>query len=274
MPATILEFGSNDENQATPTDVHGFGGIVCQEREIVLKSGASTLQDHYSGPWADLEERLFRLYGTEPEVRVRGKVFSFSEARLRSVKKGLRGNMTVSYVATASEGDGEDDPDEEDEILWDVESIQVQSAILAKPELSGYAEAVALWQMSDPEMKRAWKYVDGAGNAYELSGQGLDAAKLLAKGVTGYLQFYPVIRKTTRSKNAPAVVCANLMKVGDPPDCPLTVAGTWQWLATADTCSQQSDNTWRRVQMWTGAETWDELLYERIAQNGNGGSGT
>lgn len=272
MGATILEFGSNDANQATQVDVHGFDGIVCQQREICLKSGASTLQDQYSGAWADLEELVFRLYDQSPDVRVRGKVFSFSEARLRSVKKGLRGELTASYVLTASEGEEEGDPDVEDEILWDVESMQVQSAILAKPELSGYAEAVSLWQMSDPEMKRAWKYVDGAGNEYELSGQGLDAAKLLAKGVTGYLQFYPVIRKTTRSKNKPAVVCANLMKVGNPAGCPLTVSGAWQWLATADNCSQQSDGTWRRVQMWTGAEEWDELLYDRAPSGGGAAS--
>ena len=272
--ATILEFDSNNENQATTVDVHGFDGIVCQEREIYLKSGGSTLQDRYSGAWADLEELAFRLYEEEPDVRCRGKVFSFSDARLRSVRKGLRGELAVSYVLTASEGEAEGDPDVEDQILWDVESMQIQSAILAKPELSGYAEAVSLWQMSDPEMKRAWKYVDGEGNEYELSGFGLDAAKLLAKGVTGYLQFYPVIRKTTRSKSKPSVVCANLMKVGTPDACPLTVAGSWQWLATADNCSQQSDKTWRRVQMWTGAENWDELLYDRIATAGSGGNGT
>ena len=97
-------------------------------------------------------------------------------------------------------------------------------------------------------------------------------AKLLAKGVTGYLQFYPVIRKTTRSKDKPAVVCANLMKVGAPAGCPLTVSGAWQWLATADNCSQQSDRTWRRVQMWTGAEVWDELLYDRAPSGGGAAS--
>ena len=272
MATERLEFDSHDENQATAVDVHGFDGVVCQEREIVLKAGAATLQDQYTGPWAELEELAFSLYTTAPDVRLRGKVFSFSEARLRSVRKGLRGTLTAAYVLTGSGGAEEGDPDVEDEILWDVESMQVQSAILAKPELSGYAEAVSLWQMSDPEMKRAWKYVDGAGNEYELSGQGLDAAKLLAKGVTGYLQFYPVIRKTTRSKDKPAVVCANLMKVGAPAGCPLTVSGAWQWLATADNCSQQSDRTWRRVQMWTGAEVWDELLYDRAPSGGGAAS--
>ena len=267
---TIIEFGSNDANQATSSETHGFDGIICQEREISLKAGASSLQDRYAGPWAALEELAFEFYASSPDVTIRGRTFSFSDAKLKSRKKGPRGELTVSYVLTSSSGASQGDPDVE-EVLWEVESIQVQSAILANPNLSAYAEAVSLWQMADPDLKSSWKYKDG-GVEYELSGQGLAAAKLLAKGTTGYLQFYPVIRKITRSKEAPAVVCANLMKVGDPEDCPITVAGEWEWLATADHCAQQSDKTWRRIQMWTGAKTWDELLYERIAQNGNGGN--
>lgn len=270
---TILEFDSSAEEQATTVDTHGFSGIVCQEREIHLKNGASTLEDRYSGAWDDLEALAFQLHANRPDVTIRGSTFSFSDVRLKSRRKGLRGELTASYTLTSSASATQGDPDEL-EILWEVESIQVTSAIQAAKPLEAYADQITQWMMADPELKREWKFKDG-NSEVTLSGQALAAAKLIAGGTTGFLQFYPVIRKITKLKDANnVVVCANLMKVGDPDDCPIEVAGEWEWLATADHLAQQQDRTWRRVQMWTGAETWDEILYERVSSGNNGGGAT
>ena len=199
MPTSpiIIAFDSNAEEQATDVETHGFGGIVCQEREIVLKKGASSLVDTYSGPWSDLEAFAFDLDASRPDITIRGRTFSFSEARIKSRRKGLRGELAASYVGTSTYDATQENPELDE--FWEVESIQVTSAIQAAKPLAAYADQITQWMMADPELKREWKFKDG-NNEVLLSGHGLAAAKLIAAGTTGFLQFYPVLRKITKLK--------------------------------------------------------------------------
>jgi hypothetical protein len=155
---------------------------------------------------------------------------------------------------------------------FEVEMAQLEKPLLAHPDFSGYADVVGKWMNSPPEIKNANKYVsgvdaNGAATVEDVTGEALTKVlPKIRKGVESYLVFAPVVTKTSVSGDRPDVG----KDIGKRCAPDVEPDGDWDWLKTGDRAVQQQDGSWQRVEVWTGADEWDQDLYE--AANAGGGS--
>ena len=153
---------------------------------------------------------------------------------------------------------------------FEVEMAQLEKPLLAHPDFAGYADVVNKWMNSPPEIKNANKYVsgvdaNGAATTEDVTGEALTKIlPLIRKGVESYLDFAPVVVKTSVSDDMPDVGedigkrCAPDVE----PD------GDWDWLKTGDRAVQQQDGSWQRVETWTGALEWITDIYKAANAGG------
>ena len=153
-------------------------------------------------------------------------------------------------------------------VVYEVESAQLEKPLLGHEKFKNVSGDVNRWLTeSDPAIRAAFRYRededDEEGTA--LSGDALEAAKLLAAGAQYYLEFAPVIRVTTRYLDgaSPSSVGRDNGKIDSPPSGALAlVSGAWKWLKTADRCHvDTSTSIAERVEEWTGAREWSRTLY-------------
>lgn len=144
--------------------------------------------------------------------------------------------------------------------VWEVEMAQIEKPLLAHPDYAGYSAEVMAWRASEPGLLAAYKYLDENGQERALAGKALEAAQKIAKGVESYLVFAPVATKTTYIRRLPNDFGKNCGKREAPDLRPY--GRPWRWLKTADRCQDTGDGTWARTEQWTGADEWDEDLYE------------
>ncbi len=147
---------------------------------------------------------------------------------------------------------------------FEVEMAQLEKPLLAHPDFAGYAEVVGKWMNSPPEIKNANKYVsgvdaNGAATTEDVTGEAL--TKILPKirkGVESYLDFAPVVVKTSILEDRPNVG----QDIGKRCDPDVKPAGNWAWLKTGDRAVQSQDGSWQRVETWTGSREWDTDIYK------------
>ncbi len=178
-------------------------------------------------------------------------------------KGGLAECVVVLKPKTVKPGEGEGQPAEELDATFEIEMAQIEKPLLAHPSFSGYADVVDKSRQSPPEIRNADKYVTGTDENGEYETADLSSSELavvakIRKGVESYLVFAPVVTKTSKSADMPAVA-AGCGKRTAPAIKP---QGDWDWLKTGDRAVQQSDGSWQRTEVWTAADEWDQDLYE------------
>lgn len=239
--------------------------------------GDSSVHDHHTGGRitnAEQRTRIYVLQGRYSELEAqmpkrngRFRGFRVESSELVRAKGGM-GLLTVTCRVKGGGASGNPSGNIE-ETVYEVEMAQLEKPLLSKPGWDGYAEQIEAWRGSDPAMRAAYKYTDAEGEEAELLGNARKIAKLLMKGVESYLVFAPVVRVTRRSNEEPKDT-SEFRQIGkdcgkrcSPPSDPLSlVAGSWEWLKTADRCQEVAGGSFERVEEWTGADEWDEDLYD------------
>lgn len=159
------------------------------------------------------------------------------------------------------------------EIVWCREDRDLLTHPLFMPgglnDLTAFSEdnnyaAIEAWR-NEPNVtiKGAFKYhVDSSdrdSQVNELSMEAQAFCEYLLKGISSYMHFYPVARRTTKLGTPSA---------GDPcgflTSVPFPVPPGYDWIKTADDSTRAGNGKWQRSEEWTGspAGTVDPLLYE------------
>jgi hypothetical protein len=187
-------------------------------------------------------------------VSIRGKSCVATGVDVQPERGGMA-TLTVSGVQKRHGADAE--------ITWEIEMAQIEKPLLSHPKYAECAAEVAAWRDGvDAVLHAAHKYIDEDGEEAELTGDALEAAEKIEKGVESYLVFAPVIRKVTKSDDN-LTVGLDLGKKVPAPTMPssISVAGAWEWLKTKDNVTLDGDLLATRIEEWTGADEWDEDLY-------------
>lgn len=224
------------------------------------KSEIDTMQLVYQGKYVLLEPLMLpkgAIAASGNDIPAGYKV----ETSVLQPRKGLLGTLTISLV----ELDGSDfgiDPLPVDALTRTIETdmAQLERPLLTNPmfteEASTVAEHIDLWRNgSDVGLRNEYKYKDETGEV-DLAGLDLIAAKKIMKGVETWLEFQPVITRTTiwKVRKDPT----NIGKINTPP---VTVPGTWVYLKVCDRCIQQTDGKYVQTEQWSGAKEWDTDFY-------------
>lgn len=239
--------------------------------------GDSSVHDHHTGGRITLAEkktRIFVLQGryTDLQAQQPARNERFRGLRVESSDliraKGGMGLLTITCRGKDG-GAGGNPPGNIEETVYEIEMAQLEKPLLSRPDWSGYAEQIEMWRGSEPALRAEYKYKDAAGDEFELLGASRKIAALLMKGVESYLVFAPVVRVTRRSNEEPKDT-SEFRDIGrdcgkrcSPPADPLSlVSGRWSWLKTADRLQAVAGGSYERVEEWTGADEWDEDLYD------------
>lgn len=168
---------------------------------------------------------------------------------------------------------------------WNLDYLEIQ-----KPILNWHAD-----QEDGPDLQqlRKWQRLetaDGAWDAYsnfltevgdetsKLTGDTLKLAQKIIKGVDSFSVYTPVLTRTSVVTDLESLTLGGVGKIGEPTagdtiagnvDLSTLTALAKEWLKTADRLQGAVDGTFQRVEQWTGADKWDEDLYE-TADSGTG----
>lgn len=168
---------------------------------------------------------------------------------------------------------------------WNLDFLEIQ-----KPILNWHAD-----QEDGPDLQQLRKWqrletVDGAWDAYsnfltevgdessKLTGDTLKLAEKILKGVDSFSVYTPVLTRTSVVTDLENLSLGGVGKIGEPAagdtaagnvDLSKLTALAKEWLKTADRLQGAVDGTFQRVEQWTGADKWDEDLYE-TADSGTG----
>ena len=161
---------------------------------------------------------------------------------------------------------------------WNLDFLEIQ-----KPIINWH---FGLENGPDIQQLRKWQRletVDGAWDAYsnfltevgddtsKLTGDTLKLAEKIYKGVEYFSVYTPVLTRTSVVTDLAGISLGGVGKIGAPTssgsaagDVDLsTLTGlAKEWLKTADRLQGATDGTFQRVEQWTGADKWDEDLYE------------
>lgn len=241
-----------------------------------IVKGSADVHDHYTGGRiinAETKTRIFVLQGRYADLKAQmpSRDSRFRGLRVESSELvRAKGGMGLLTITCRGKGGASGNPSGNiEETVYEIEMAQLEKPLLSKPAWSGYVEQIEAWRGSDPALRAAYKYTDAAGDEVELAGGARKVAALLMKGVESYLVFAPVVRVTRRSNEKPEDT-SEFRQIGKdcgkrcrPPADPLSlVAGTWDWLKTADRCQKVAGGSFERVEEWTGADEWDKDLYD------------
>lgn len=168
---------------------------------------------------------------------------------------------------------------------WNLDFLEIQ-----KPIINWH---FGLENGPDIQQLRKWQRletVDGAWDAYsnfltevgddtsKLTGDTLKLAEKIYKGVEYFSVYTPVLTRTSVVTDLESLTLGGVGKIGGPAagdaaagnvKLSTLTALAKEWLKTADRLQGAVDGTFQRVEQWTGADKWDEDLYE-TADSGTG----
>ncbi len=221
----------------------------------------------------DRKEKTFVKVGKESDLiavmPVQGDIYApgwrVSTATLTPSHGGMARLVVSCYrnLSSSSGTDGDEAEGDKPTTTIEVTMAQLEKPLMAKEEWSGYGSIIELWQASPADIRAQKKYIDGE-NTYDLTGGAADIADLMMRGVQSYLCFAPVVRVETMTSDAPKDVGKDAGKLCDPPAEALAMmAGNWKWLKTGDSATRNADGSYTRSEEWTGADSWEEALYDK-----------
>ena len=217
------------------------------EREI---TDVERLRLVYRGKYADLAAAQ---PAAGDDAAVEGHAVEGS--RLRRLR-GDMGELSVDVVAKAAPGIHV--PGGALTSVVETDMAMVDRPLLAKKEWAAYAPEIECWRSEAVAAIRAGlKYTDKDGELKDLQGEAKKIAALMLRGVESWLDFAPVITRTSTYGSRPDP--ENIGRIGSPP---VSVPGSWEYLKTCDKARQTGKGTWERVEQWTGAEKWERDLYQ------------
>ena len=152
--------------------------------------------------------------------------------------------------------------------FWEIDQVQIEKSLLQHPRFISFSTAdwaaVTAWEGEmDNALKAAFQYYlrdkDGAptGTVQALTGTTSAGQKAFANlrllGVESFLDFAPVVRKTSKYFGDAAPNSADAGQ--KTADAPTYAPSGYEWLKTADRVSKQGlrGNEWLRQEEWTGA---------------------
>lgn len=157
---------------------------------------------------------------------------------------------------------------------YEIEWQQIERRIQAHPiydvggarELSsGDRIALQLWETeSDYELRADFKFTSSSGSPMSLTLNAQNAAQKLLKGTDSFIEFVPVLRRTTllRGLHTAAPCGIRLLAAQLPADVlPFAPTG-YQWMKNADRGTQSGKfGQHERIEEWIGSKKIDEDLY-------------
>ena len=173
-----------------------------------------------------------------------------------SALRRLQGGMgLLEYTVAAKGGDGQE-PASVDQL--EIEMAQTERPITALSEYSGYADVLELWRNAPDELRTEFKF-ESVSNGGEVEIKSLEddypnaykATRLILRGIESVLVFHPVVTLTTEHDARPSDYGRSIGKRQNP--AVGGYPGGYEWLKTADRLQRNQDDTWTRVQQWTGA---------------------
>lgn len=184
---------------------------------------------------------------------------------------GKRGRLTLTI---AKHQDGVE--------VWGLEPAEIQKPIRtwkADAENTSDRPDLALldnWAAQAGNQALAEDYNNYRWYGQELSGNTRKLAEMIRQGIESYLVYTPVVTCVTRLNEIPddigedlGKICKPASKDSDMKDAVTKLAALAEdWLKTADRIQGALDGTFTRTQQWTGADKWNENLYES-ASSGN-----
>lgn len=184
-------------------------------------------------------------------------------SRLRRLHGGM--GLLEYTVRTGDDGGGAQYAGAETDAVVEIEMAQTERPIMAREDFSGYQDQIERWRTAPQELREGYKYYDDNGDEQDLEGKGLEAAKLIRKGIEAYLVFHPVVTVTKTYSGRPSDYGRDIGKRCRPSES--GYPGGYDYLKTADRLSRSQDGeTWTRVEQWTGAKEadggWEKSLYE------------
>lgn len=221
----------------------------------------------------DQKEKTFVKVGRKSDLLVdmpvKGDVYApgwVVESATLTPSHGGMARLIVSCYRKTRSSSGTGGGDEEGDnptVIIEVSMAQIEKPLMAKDEWSGYGPIIEMWQSSPADVRAQKQYVDGD-NKYDLPGGAADVADLMMRGVQSYICFAPVVQVQTTTSEKPTDVGKDSGKICDPPNDALEMlAGTWKWLKTGDLATRNANGSYTRSEEWTGADSWEELLYEK-----------
>ena len=186
-----------------------------------------------------------------------------------SVLRRLHGGLGLLEYTVGANGGVDQIPGATDQL--EIEMAQTERPITALSEFSGYADVLELWRNAPDELRVDFKF-ESVSNGGEVEIKSLrddyptafKAAQLILKGIESVLCFHPVVTLTTEHDTRPSDYGRSIGKRQAPPVS--GYPGGYEWLKTADRLSRNTDDTWTRVQQWTGAAEdlggWEHDLYK------------
>lgn len=143
--------------------------------------------------------------------------------------------------------------------VFEVEMAQLEKPLLSHPRYKDVADIVRKWEGSPAAIRDQDKFEDADGSAADITDEtALEAISKIRRGIESYLVFSPVVTKTSYPSSMPNNIGAACGK-RQAPDVAASAAAAW--LKTGDRVAQ-ADGAFTRVEQWTGADEWDEDLYE------------
>lgn len=151
--------------------------------------------------------------------------------------------------------------------FYEIDQVQIEKSLKQHPAFIGFVaadwQAINAWENeSDQALKAAYQYYlrdkdnVAGGSVQTLTGTTSTGQKAYAylrlRGTESFLDFAPVVRRTTkyRGTNAPSSADA-----GQKTSAPSYAPSGYEWLKTADRVSKQGVKSidWIRQEEWTGA---------------------
>jgi hypothetical protein len=210
------------------------GSALVKLRNAVSSSDGATvtITETWTGDYATLKTKQLSLI-----MEVKGTTLTPTEA--------AQGELKITTEIPLTSENGKRPPS--------VQTVEVLWVELRKP----VQEHPAFAEMTADEKKEVIRQAaDEAVTISEVSTSGIDLYELLAAGTTEYAVGVPVVRRTTTNVQG-NIGSGNAWVRGNPP---VEVSGSWEWMKTADE-RRQVGRRFDKVEEWTGANEWNEILY-------------
>lgn len=220
------------------------GGI---RRTYVMRGPTATLGPLVPGIGAAFEGNIVDSTDTE-----RVGTSTFSDVTVVTVQ---------AFAVTTSEVTDDQYP------FFEIDQVQIEKSLRQHPAFAAFSnadwQAVTAWEDEISQVaKQAYQYYlrnkdgEAEGSALTLTGSATTGqqafARLRRMGVESFLDFAPVVRRTTRYRGSAAPSSAD---AGQKTTAPAYAPAGYEWLKTTDRVSKQGTRStdWTRQEEWTGA---------------------